>query len=127
MDFSNYLANKLISATVRNLSYTTPSTVYLALFTTDPTKDNAGDEVDQASYNRQEVTFTVPADGVATNASQIDWATATTNWGNVGWVAIMDASTSGNMLYFAGLDNPKTILTGDQFRINVNQLQLTLT
>jgi hypothetical protein len=127
MDFSNYLANKLISATVRNLSYTTPSTVYLALFTTDPTKDNDGDEVDQASYTRQEVTFTVPADGVATNASQIDWATATTNWGNVGWVAIMDASTSGNMLYFAGLDNPKTILTGDQFRINVNQLQLTLT
>ena len=127
MDFSNYLANKLISATVRNLSYTTPSTVYLALFTTDPTKDNDGDEVDQASYTRQEVTFTVPADGVATNASQIDWATATTNWGNVGWVAIMDASTSGNMLYFAGLDNPQTILTGDQFRINVNQLQLTLT
>ena len=127
MDFPNYLANKLISATVRNLSYTTPSTVYLALFTTDPTKDNDGDEVDQASYTRQEVTFTVPADGVATNASQIDWATATTNWGNVGWVAIMDASTSGNMLYFAGLDNPKTILTGDQFRINVNQLQLTLT
>ena len=127
MDFSNYLANKLISATVRNQPYTTPDKVYLALYTTDPTKDNAGDEVDQVSYIRQEVTFTVPENGVATNDSQINWATATTNWGNVGWVAIMDDSTSGNMLYFAGLDNPKAILTGDQFRINVNKLQLTLT
>ena len=127
MDFTNYLANKLISATVRNVSYTTPSKVYLALFTTDPTKDNAGDEVDQASYNRQEVTFTTPENGVSTNASQIDWNTATSNWGNVGWVAIMDESSAGNMLYFTVLDNAKEILSGDQFKIDAGKLSLTLT
>ena len=43
MDFSNYLANKLISATVRGVSYSTPPTVYLALYRTDPTKDDDGD------------------------------------------------------------------------------------
>ena len=127
MDFSNYLANKLISATVRNVSYTTPSKVYLALFTTDPTKDNSGDEVDQASYNRQEVTFTTPADGVSTNAGQIDWNTATSNWGNVGWVAIMDEPSAGDMLYFTALDNAKEILSGDQFKIDAGKLSLTLT
>ena len=127
MDFTNYLANKLISATVRNVSYTTPSTVYLALFTTDPTKDNAGDEVEQASYNRQEVTFTTPADGVSTNANQVEWNTATSNWGNVGWVAIMDASSAGDMLYFTALDNAKEILSGDQFKIDAGKLSLTLT
>ena len=127
MDFSNYLANKLISATVRNVPYTTPSKVYLALFTTDPTKDNAGDEVDQASYNRQEVTFTEPQKGVSTNASQIDWNTATSNWGDVGWVAIMDASSAGNKLYFTALDNAKEILSGDQFKIDAGKLSLTLT
>ena len=127
MDFTNYLANKLISATVRNVSYTTPSKVYLALFTTAPTKDIVGDEVDQASYNRQEVTFTTPENGVSTNASQIDWSTATSNWGNVGWVAIMDASSTGNMLYFTALDNEKEILSGDQFKIDAGKLSLTLT
>ena len=127
MDFSNYLANKLISATVRNVPYTTPSKVYLALFTTDPTKDNAGDEVDQASYNRQEVTFTTPENGVSTNANQIDWSTATSNWGNVGWVAIMDESSAGNKLYFTALDNAKEILSGDQFKIDAGKLSLTLT
>jgi hypothetical protein len=128
MDFTNYLADRLIKATVGDVSYTAPDKVYLALYTEDPTKDGVSSgEVDQVSYTRQEVNFTEPVDGVSTNDSQINWATATTNWGNVGWVAVLDSSTSGNMLYFAGLDNPKTILTGDQFRINVNQLQLTLT
>ena len=127
MDFSNYLANKLISATVRNTSYPAPRNVYLALFTTDPTKDNAGEEVNQASYNRQEVTFTSPTNGVSTNANQVDWNTATSNWGNVGWVAIMDASSAGNMLYYTALDNAKEILSGDQFKIDAGKLSLTLT
>jgi hypothetical protein len=66
-------------------------------------------------------------DGVATNASQIDFATATTNWGNVGWVAVLDSASSGFMLYFTALDAPKNILSGDQFKVDVNRLQLTLT
>ena len=127
MDFSNYLANKLISATVRGVGYTTPPTVYLALYTTDPTKDAVGTEVDQASYTRQEVGFTVPASGVSSNASKIEWGTATSNWGNVGWVGILDSASAGNLLYFTELDNPKNILSGDQFIINVDQLKLTLT
>jgi hypothetical protein len=128
MDFTNYLANRLIKATVGSVSYTAPSKVFLALYTTDPTKaGTSSGEVDQVSYTRQEVNFTDPVDGVCTNDSQINWATATTNWGNVGWVAVLDSSTSGFMLYFTALDNPKTVLTGDQFRINVNELQLQLT
>ena len=69
MDFQIILANKLISATVRTLSYPAPRNVYLALYKTDPTKDNAGDEVDADSYTRQEVTFERPSDGVSANSS----------------------------------------------------------
>ena len=71
MDFTNYLANRLVKATVGDLSYTAPDKVYLALYTEDPTKAGIGDsEVDQASYTRKEVTFTDPVDGVATNAGK---------------------------------------------------------
>ena len=127
MDFSNYLANKLISATVRNLSYATPEKVYLALYKTDPTKDSIGIEVTGDSYTRPEVTFTVPADGVSQNSAQITYAVATTNWGNVGWVGIMDSKEEGNLLYFTELENHKNILTGDQLKFKLNEITLTLT
>ena len=127
MDFTNYLANKLISGTVRNTSYPAPRNVYLALYKTDPTKDNTGDEVEAESYNRQEITFNAPANGVTANSAQIDFSVATSNWGNVGWVGIFDQEVAGNLMYFTELDNAKEILTGDQFRIDVDKLNLQLT
>tara|TARA_B100000767_G_C19362348_1_gene368338 strand:- start:54 stop:440 length:387 start_codon:yes stop_codon:yes gene_type:complete len=128
MDFTNYLADRLVKATVGNVAWTTPEKVYLALYTADPTKAGfSSNEVLAPSYNRQEITFTPPLDGVSVNASQIDFNTATSNWGNVGWVSITDSSSGGFMLYFAGLDDPKTILSGDQFKIDAGKLQLTLT
>ena len=128
MDFTDYLADRLVQATVRNVAWTSPEKVYLALYTEDPTKAGfSSNEVDQASYNRQEVTFTAPVDGVSENANQIDFSTATSNWGNIGWVSIMDKETGGFMLYFKELDNAKNVLTGDQFKIDAGKLNLTLT
>jgi len=127
MDFSHYLENKLISATVRNLSYSTPEKVYLALFKTNPTKKDIGIEVTGASYTRPDVTFAVPADGVTQNPSQITYAVATTNWGDVGWVGIMDSKEDGNLLYFTELENSKNILTGDQLKFKPTEITLTLT
>ena len=128
MDFTNYLADRLVAATVGTIAWATPDKVYLALYTEDPTKAGfSSNEVNQASYNRQEITFTLPDDGVATNANQIDFNTATSNWGNVGWVGVMDSATGGFMLYFKKLDNAKEILTGDQFKVDSSKLQLTLT
>ena len=127
MDFSHYLENKLISATVRGVSYSTPEKVYLALFKTNPTKRDIGIEVTGASYTRPNVTFAVPADGVTQNPSQITYAVATTNWGDVGWVGIMDSKEDGNLLYFTELENHKNILTGDQLKFKPTEITLTLT
>ena len=128
MDFTNYLADRLVKATVGSVDYTAPDKVYLALYTEDPTKEGlSASEVDQASYTRKEVTFTNPVDGVSTNAGKIEWGTATSDWGNVQYIGIRDAASGGNLLYFTALDNPKDILSGDQFIINVDQLNLTLT
>ena len=69
MDFSNDLANKLINATVRKLAYTTPTQPYVALYTTDPTKDNTGTEVSAPTYYRLPVTMKAPVDGFSENAS----------------------------------------------------------
>ena len=127
MDFSHYLENKLISATVRNLSYSTPEKVYLALYKTNPTKRDIGIEVTGDSYTRPNVTFAVPVDGVTQNPSQITYAVATTNWGEVSYVGIMDSKEDGNLLYFTELENHKNILTGDQLKFKPTEITLTLT
>ena len=127
MDFSNYLANSLINATTRAIDYSTPAKVWVALYTTNPTKEDVGTEVDQASYNRLEVTLTEPVDGVSTNANELKWSTATTPGNVISHIGIRDAEVDGNLLYFTNLEEAKDIQVGDQFQIVVDNLTLTLT
>ena len=127
MDFSTYLADKLIDATVRNIPYDSPEKVWIALYTTDPTKEDMGAEVREPSYNRQHVVMSAPVDGKSQNLGQIDFAEATSNWGLVTHIGIKDQDFDGNLLYFTELENAKDILTGDKFRVNFDKLNLTLT
>ncbi len=127
MDFSNYLANATINATTRGVPYAPPVKVWLSLYTTDPTKEDVGVEVREPSYNRQEVVMSVPVEGQSENSAQIDFSEATSNWGLVTHIGIRDQAYDGNLMYFTAIDNPKNILTGDQFKINIDKLKLTLT
>jgi len=125
-EMSNYLENALINATLRNTSYTTPTTVYVALYTSDPTDADTGTEVSGTSYARQSVTFGSPSNGVTTNSAAVEFPQAGGSWGTVTHIGIRDASTSGNLLYHTALDASKTISTGDVFRIASGSLSVTL-
>jgi hypothetical protein len=125
-EMSNYLENALINATLRNTAYTSPTTVYLALYTTDPTDADSGTEVSGNAYARQSITFDAPSNGVSTNSAAIEFPQATGSWGTVAYVGIRDASTAGNLLYHTPLDASKTIATGDVFRVAVGSLSVTL-
>lgn len=125
-EMSNYLENALINATLRNTAYTSPTTVYLALYTTDPTDADSGTEVSGSAYARQSITFGAPSNGVSTNSAAIEFPQATGSWGTVAYVGIRDASTAGNLLYHTPLDASKTIATGDVFRVAIGSLSVTL-
>ena len=125
-EMSNYLENALINATLRNTAYTSPTTVYLALYTTDPTDADSGTEVSGNAYARQSITFGAPSNGVSTNSAAIEFPQATGSWGTVAYVGVRDASTAGNLLYHTPLDASKTIATGDVFRVAVGSLSVTL-
>ena len=127
MDFSNDLANKLINATVRKVAYTTPSQAYVALYTSDPTKENTGIEVSAPTYYRMALTMGTPADGFSENISEMEWAVASTVWGTITHIGVMDAEVLGNLMYFTELVEPKNITVGDQFQITPSNLKLTLT
>lgn len=125
-EMSNYLENALINATLRNTGYTSPTTVYVGLYTSDPTDANSGTEVSGGSYARTAVTFGAPSNGVTTNSAAVEFPQATGSWGTVGWIGILDASTSGNLLYHTALDTSKTIDNGDIFKIAIGSLSVTL-
>ena len=123
---SNYLENALINATLRNTSYTSPTTVYVGLHTADPTDAGSGTEVSGGSYARTSVTFGSPSNGTSTNSAAVEFPQATANWGTVSHIGIWDASSTGNLLYHTALDTSKTIETGDIFKIASGSLSVTL-
>jgi hypothetical protein len=126
-EFSNYLENAIINAVLRNTSYTSPTTVYVSLWTSDPTDTGtAGTEVSGGSYARTAVTFGAPSNGVSVTTADVTFPTCTASWGTVGWIGINDNSTGGNLLYHTALDIAKTIDTGDIFKIETGNLSVTL-
>ena len=123
---SNFLENALINATLRNTTYTSPATVYISLWTSDPTDAGSGTEVSGGSYARTAVTMGAPSNGVSLNSADVTFPTATASWGTVGWIGINDALTTGNLLYHSPLDTAKTIDSGDIFKISTGNLSVTL-
>jgi hypothetical protein len=123
---SNFLENALINATLRNTTYTSPASVYVGLFTTDPTDPGSGTEVSGGSYARVVATFTAPTDGVSPTNADVQFAQCTLTWGTVTHFGIFDALTSGNLLYHGSLTSSKTIETGDVFKIASGNLTVTL-
>jgi hypothetical protein len=125
-EMSNYLEDALINATLRNTTYTSVATVYVSLWTSDPTDAGSGTEVSGGSYARTAVTFDAPSNGATTNSAAVEFPQATASWGVVGWIGINDAATSGNLLYHTALDASKTIDIGDIFKIATGNLSVTL-
>jgi len=127
MSFSNYLETELLDHVFTNTAYTAPSTLYLALFTSNPAEDASGTEVTTSgtAYARQTVTFTVSGNTATTDAA-VEFPTATANYGTVSHVAIFDASSAGNMIAYAALTTSKAIETGDVFRVPAGDLDITL-
>jgi len=124
---SNYLENALINATLRNTTYTSPTTVYAGLFTSDPTDAGSGSEVSGGSYARKAITFAAPSNGVTTNsAAACEFDQATGSWGTITHFGIFDALTSGNLLYHGALTTSKTIASGDVFKFATSSVTVTL-
>jgi hypothetical protein len=125
-EMSNYLENAVINAVLRNTSYTSPTVVYVGLFTSNPTDAGSGTEVSGGSYARVAVTFGAPSDGVSTNSAAVEFPQCTDSWGTVTHIGIHDALTTGNLLFHTALDTSKTIETGDIFKIASGNLSVTL-
>lgn len=111
---STYLENAVLNHFLRNSSTSSPTTVYVGLYTVTPTDAGGGTEVTGGSYARQAVTFAAPVSGVCSNTGAVTYPTATAGWGTVVAMGIFDASSAGNLLYYGALTTSKVIDIGDQ-------------
>jgi len=123
---SDYYENKIIDHMLRGQAFTPPSAIYLALYTTAPSDAGGGTEVSGGSYARQSFTLTAASGGASSNSADITFPTATADWGTIVAVGIFDASTGGNLLMWANLTASKTVNSGDTFKINAGDLDITL-
>jgi hypothetical protein len=132
---SNYLENKVLDHVLRVTSYSQPAALYLALFTNTSGSAaanlEAGTLTDETStsgtaYGRKTVTFASASSGSSATDATVTFDTATANWGTITHVAVMDAETSGNVLFWGAVTTAKTIETGDTFQVTSGNLTVAL-
>jgi hypothetical protein len=124
--FSDYLENKVLDHVMRNTSYTSPATVYAALYTAAPSDAGGGTEVSGGSYARTAVTCGAAASGSIANSGAVTFPTASGSWGTVTHVGIFDASSAGNLLFWGALTASKTVASGDTFSFAIGALTVAL-
>lgn len=127
MPLSNYLENKLIDSLFRETVYTPPTVLYIALCTVQPTPADTGStiiEVNSDEYIRQGITtgvsswyttqldttsISVGTSGITGNAISVSWTAV--DWvGLIVAVALCDAETDGNLLYYTSIPSTEVMI-----------------
>tara|TARA_R100000388_G_C7219794_1_gene148259 strand:+ start:161 stop:559 length:399 start_codon:yes stop_codon:yes gene_type:complete len=125
---SNYLEGKIIEHVLRNVSYTSPSTVYLALHTANPDEDGSGTELSGNGYSRKAITFGAHSGGICKNTSTETFTASNGNFGAVTHFGIWDGPTAGgspdNLLYYGSLITPQTVNDGDSIVFSPNSITI---
>ena len=125
MPISNDLANKLANATVRNVSYTSPATVYVALYSTTPTASTSGTELTGSGYTRESVTFATPSAGTVASNVAVTFGAATADWLPAVAIAVTDASTSGNIMWFKTIAT-QVVKNGNSLTLDSGDITITI-
>lgn len=129
---SNYAANGFLDRMFRNQAFTV-SANYVSLHTATCSDSAAGTEVSGGSYARKEVdsvggvapAWEAVSGGAVQNADVITLATATASWGTIVAMAIFDASTSGNMLWYDNDVVDQAVGTSDVVQFTAGALDLS--
>lgn len=137
--FSDFAENKLIDWLFRGQALgitgasagagSGPTALYVGLLTSTPTDSTAGTEVSGGSYARVTVnsslanwagtqgagttTASSGTSGTTSNNNAITFPAPTANWGTVTGVAVYDAASGGNLLFYSALTASKTVNNGD--------------
>lgn len=118
--WTNYAVNKILEVVLRGTSFTFPTNFYIGIFTTDPTDSTGGTEftgygsrkaiaVGSAAWNALSGGSTASAIDNQLTAS----ATGGTSGANITSYGLFDASTAGNLWFWANVTTANPIVAGN--------------
>lgn len=127
---SDFLELELLDHVLGNAAYSAPATVYVSLYTATPGDAGGGTEVSAGGYGRVAVTnnatnWPAAAAGAKSNGTDIEFAEATADWGEIQAFGIFDAVTAGNLMYWGPVSPFKTVLNGDTAKFPVGDIDIT--
>lgn len=134
---SNYLAKKQLEEASGGVAFSAPANVYLALLTATPDDTSTGSTITEASYgsyartqigtgNNQTDAWnaaTGTTTSTVTNKNAITCPTASSGSSTITAIAVCDASTAGNVLYWATVTST-AIANGDTPKVNASALSI---
>lgn len=130
MSMSSYLEQAVIDHLLRNMAYTYPAAGVWAGILSEVSDDGSTyTEFSGGNYVRKVIPpadFGAASNGAITNANDIVWTAATTDWGTATHIALFDAQFAGNMLYWGTLSVPKFIAQSAVLTIKAGELDATL-
>lgn len=130
MSFTDYLEARLLDHLLGDPSYSPPGTLYVGLFTTEPTDDGSGGvEASGGSYARIATTaadWGAASGGSKANSSALTFPTPSSSWGTVVAFGLWDALTSGNLLAVGQLATSRLVNVGRPPQFRVGDLLISL-
>ena len=116
MPASNFVKNNSLDFWCRAQTVQQPSSVWVALYTTNPTAADTGTEVTGGGYTRQRVDFSAPSISgdvaLIQNTAEIMFPQLTASIGTAAYVGLRDAATGGNLLFYEALPTAITLAQG---------------
>ena len=131
---SDYLEKKLLDHTLRNTAFSQPAGLFLALFTGVTGLETNAPTLEVAltagnGYIRKAIAFDAATLGAGSTSNTLTVTfdpCAVANWGTITHIAVMDAVSSGNVLFFGAVTTAKTIEVGDTFQVSATNLSIAL-
>lgn len=124
---SLWAKNKLLDHSLGKASWTMPTTIYVAMFTSDPDPGDAsgnpsGTEVSYTGYARQAVTHAAASGGASTSDVDVTFPSAGSSGGTAQYVGYMDASSGGHLIWSGPMSPSQVIGVGTQVQFAAGQL-----
>lgn len=124
MSASNNFEDKVLNAGFGAGTLTKPANVYVALYSTAPTDSTSGTELTGNGYARQVVSFGSASSGQITSSGNVTFAANGAAWLTAVSVALVDASTSGNIMVYNALSPTRTLQDGDTLTFTTGNIKV---
>lgn len=123
---SNYLEDALLNHVLRAVAYTSPTAIYVGLFTAVADEEvGTVTEVSGGGYARVAATFSAPVDGITSNSATVTFVQPSIALGTVTHFGLFDAAAAGNLLYSGALAESFSYATNVQPEFPAGTLQVT--